>query len=166
MLQAQTSQGLLQLQSRLRSAAECHGGSVLAIRPMSQMLRDDQKFQGGDAVTVSLCFPDLYAPLLRSDIRFAAFLPVRVALCKRRDDVFLEAVSPREYCRLIQRPEVSVLAESLEETLRSVIAEAAGEHRATEDMVNLRAALPQRIDRAGTKVEELAGTGKPDALGG
>jgi len=40
------------------------------------------------------------------------------------------------------------------------------DHRATEDMVNMRAAVPQRIDRRGTKVEELAGTGAIDSQGG
>jgi len=42
----------------------------------------------------------------------------------------------------------------------------AGVHTPTEDMVNMRAALPQRIDSHGTKVEELAGTGAHDAQGG
>ena len=42
----------------------------------------------------------------------------------------------------------------------------AGIHTPTEDMVNMRAALPQRVDSHGTKIEELAGTGAPDAPGG
>jgi hypothetical protein len=42
----------------------------------------------------------------------------------------------------------------------------AGEHIPTEDLVNMRAALPQRIDCRGTKIEELAGTGAHDAAGG
>jgi hypothetical protein len=37
---------------------------------------------------------------------------------------------------------------------------------ATEMQVNLRAAIPQRIDCHGTKVEDLAGTGMQDAQGG
>ena len=40
------------------------------------------------------------------------------------------------------------------------------EHSATEDFVNMRASLPQRIDCHGTKVEELVGTGVHDAPGG
>jgi isocitrate/isopropylmalate dehydrogenase len=39
-------------------------------------------------------------------------------------------------------------------------------HAATEDQINMRAALPQRIDSHGTKVEELAGTGVHDSSGG
>jgi hypothetical protein len=37
---------------------------------------------------------------------------------------------------------------------------------ATEDQVNMRAALPQRVDCRGTKVEEEGGTGAHDAPGG
>ena len=37
---------------------------------------------------------------------------------------------------------------------------------ATEDQINLRATLPQRTDRSGTKIEDLAGTGENEAQGG
>jgi hypothetical protein len=33
-------------------------------------------------------------------------------------------------------------------------------------MVNARAAIPQRVDCRGTKLEEIAGTGHHDAQGG
>lgn len=37
---------------------------------------------------------------------------------------------------------------------------------ATEDQVDMRDTVPQRIDRKGTKVEDEAGTGKHDSAGG
>lgn len=37
---------------------------------------------------------------------------------------------------------------------------------ATEDQMNTRQQIPQRIDRLGTKIEDLVGTGKIDAPGG
>ncbi len=37
---------------------------------------------------------------------------------------------------------------------------------ATEDLMDARATIPQRIDSHGTKVEDLAGTGEIDAAGG
>jgi hypothetical protein len=37
---------------------------------------------------------------------------------------------------------------------------------ATEDEIDLRDTIPQRIDNWGTKVEELAGTGEIDSAGG
>jgi hypothetical protein len=61
---------------------------------------------------------------------------------------FLEAIPPREYCRLLHRPEVEPLAASLEDTLHLVMEEAAhgvhasgglGDHRSTEDQVNMPA---------------------------
>ena len=37
---------------------------------------------------------------------------------------------------------------------------------ATEDNVNMRATVPQRIDQHGSKVEDIAGTGEQDAPDG
>jgi Protein of unknown function (DUF2934) len=37
---------------------------------------------------------------------------------------------------------------------------------ATEEEVNMRGTVPQRIDSHGSKVEDIAGTGKQDAPGG
>jgi 3-isopropylmalate dehydrogenase len=45
-------------------------------------------------------------------------------------------------------------------------AAALAEHPATEEQINMRGALAQRIDKLGTKIEELAGTGVPDTQGG
>ena len=179
MLQIHTTQRLHQIEFGLRKAAERHSGSVLSVSHVGQLLRPEQSPKEADAIVFTLCFPDLYAPLLSSDIRFAGFLPSRVAVCTEGEGVFLEAISPREYCRLIYRPEVEPLAASLEDTLRLVMEEAAHrlpreaeapgrtvDHPATEDQVNMRAALPQRVDCRGTKVEELAGTGVIDSQGG
>ena len=176
MLQIHTTQRLDQIELGLRMAAERHGGSVLAASHTGQLLGSEEGLKAGDAVTFTLCFSDLYAPLLRAEIRFAAFLPSRIAVCAKGDAVFLETISPREYCRLLHRPEIEPLAAALEDTLRLVMEEAAHRtpqavapglpHPATEDLINMRAALPQRIDCHGTKVEEMAGTGAHDALGG
>jgi len=173
MLQIHTTQRLDQVESGLRASAERHGGSVLAVSHTGHLLSGEPAAGNPDAVTFTLCFSDLYAPILRADIRFAALLPSRIAVWAKGESVFLEAVSPRECCRLLQRPEIESVALPLENTLRAVMEEAAHHpplaeagHRATEDMVNMRAALPQRIDCHGTKVEELAGTGVHDAQGG
>lgn len=37
---------------------------------------------------------------------------------------------------------------------------------ATEDQMDIRGAIAQRIDRKGTKIEDLAGTGEHDSSGG
>ena len=174
MLQIHTTQGLDQIEVGLRMAAERHGGRVLAVSHVGQLLQSGQDMKGADAIAFTLCFPSLYTPLLLADIRFAAFLPSRVAVCVAGHGVFLEAILPREYCRLLHRPEVEPLAASLEDALRLVMEEAAhglarplaGDHLSTEEQVNMRATVPQRIDCLGTKVEELAGTGVPESQGG
>ena len=163
MLHFHSAHRLDQVEAGLRRAAERYGGTLLATGLV------------GEALGFTVCFSQLYAPLLRADVRFSAFLPCRISAWAKGDAVILETVSPREYCRLLHRPELEPLLEPLEETLRLVLDEAAHrhhaspashEHAATEDQVNMRASLPQRIDRHGTKVEELAGTGVHDAQGG
>ena len=37
---------------------------------------------------------------------------------------------------------------------------------ATEDQMDMRGTIPQRTDRIGTKIEDEAGTGEQDSLGG
>lgn len=165
MLQIHSTQTLERIEAGLRLAAERRGGSVLAVSRFGQFMHDD-------AVAFTMCFSDLYAPLLHADVRFAAFLPTRIAVCPKADGFLIETISPVEYCRLLQRPDVEPLAAALARMLHTVMDEAAHrpgremEHPATEDQVNMRAALPQRIDCHGTKIEELAGTGVHDAQGG
>ena len=38
--------------------------------------------------------------------------------------------------------------------------------KSTEDQVNMRDIVPQRLDRHGTRIEDIAGTGAHDSLGG
>lgn len=164
MLQQHSTHRLDQVELSLRRAAERHDGSLLATSGV------------GNALAFTLCFSNLYEPMLMADPRFASFLPCRIAAWAKGDGVMLETISPREYCRLLHRPDLERLAESLEGILRRVMEDAARrtsaparpdeERAATEDQVNMRAALPQRLDRHGTKVEELAGTGVHDAQGG
>src|ERR1039457_3320564 len=83
MLQIHATQRLDQIEIGLRMAAERHGGSVLAVSHVGHLLRPEQGLEGADAMVFTLCFSSLYAPLLRSDIRFAAFLPSRIAVCAK-----------------------------------------------------------------------------------
>jgi uncharacterized protein (DUF302 family) len=162
MLQVRSTQRLDQVETGLRVAAEAHGARVLAVTRV-----------GPDALTFTLCLSELCDPLLAADARFAAFLPTRVAACAQGGSVTLETISPREFCRMIHRPDLDPLAIPLEDRVHTIMQHWAGrqpyplhDHPATEDQINMRAALPQRIDCHGTKVEELAGTGVHDAQGG
>jgi len=165
MLQIHSTQPLAKIEAGLRSAAGRRSGHILAISRFDELMP-------GDATAFTMCFTELYAPLLSADVRFAAFLPCRIAVCPKGDGYLLETISPCEFTRLLERRDLDPLAATVERTLRAVMEEAAHrtepvlEHVPTEDMVNMRLALPQRIDCHGTKVEELAGTGAIDAQGG
>ncbi len=164
MLQIHTVAGLAEIETALRAAAARRGGELLAVTRFDRFLP-----KGGAAFTLS--FPGIYAALLRAEIRFAAFLPSRIAACPVESGFLLDAVSPSEYCLLLRRPDLEPLAAGLERLLRGLLEDAARRRAreaaaSTEDQVNMRAAVPQRIDRHGSKIEELAGTGVHDAQGG
>jgi uncharacterized protein (DUF302 family) len=176
MLQIHTIRRLDQIEIGLRRAAERHGASILPVTQIGQAISGALVKPGSDAVVFTLCMAGLDAPLLSADIRFAAFLPSRVAACSHDGAVMLAAMSPREFCRILQRPDCERLAARLEDELRAILEEASepasrsaavpAEHCSTEDQINMRAALPQRIDCRGSKVEDLAGTGILDTKGG
>lgn len=99
MLQIHTTQRLDQMELGLRVAAERHGGSMLAVSHVGRLLRGKQEGNGTDVISFTVCFFDAYAALLRADIRFGVFLPGRIAAYATGDGVFLESISPMEYCR-------------------------------------------------------------------
>jgi len=181
MLEVTSEQGLDTVEAALRRAAHRHGVSLLGLQSAGQLLRDKGAPVPREVLVFSLCHPDLFAALLEADIRTAALLPCRVAAYHEAGRLVLQTMSPSEFGRLLNRPDLVQLTGPLEMLLREILEEAAQElpaavpsgvamHRggigATEDQVSLRAALPQRIDCRGTKIEELAGTGKHDAPGG
>jgi len=134
----------------------------------------------GAATVYSILQPQLYAKLLSSDMRFAAFLPCRIAAYEQEGGTRLVALSPAEFARTFHRPEIEETAAAVENLLREVLSDAArpiamaageGGHAesalgATEDQMNMRGTVPPRIDSRGSKVEELAGTGEQDSQGG
>ncbi len=171
---------LEEIEGVLRRVLQRHGAVLHAVGHVGHVFPVEELQQATDAYVYTLCHPDLYAALLMADIRFAAFLPCRIAAYRQGGAVTLAVASPKEACRLLNRSDLERLAEPLESLLYTVIEEAARPLAAaaapaypvtsgigaTEGQVNLRAALPQRIDRCGTKIEELAGTGQIDSGGG
>jgi uncharacterized protein (DUF302 family) len=177
MLQIRSVHRLEHIEAVLRQVAQRQGASVLSVTHLGQCLSD----QALDPLVFTLWHSELYAALLAADARFAAILPCRIAACSGADGVTLAAVSPRDCCRLVDRADVDPLTEKLETVLCRIMKEAAlplaaaaaarpgsspSALGAVEDQVNMRAALPQRIDCRGSKVEELGGTGTHDSLGG
>jgi hypothetical protein len=170
MLQVHSGQKLEAIEPALRRAAIRHEGDILAVTRVAD-----------DALTFSVCQNDLYSGLLSADIRMSAFLPCRIAAYSTGERVTLETISPLEFCRLLNRADLAPLAVPLEVALLAMMEDtatnragaahaAAAPHSggvgATEDQVNMRGSIPQRIDRRGTKVEDLGGTGDHDAQGG
>src|SRR5690242_21923463 len=115
MVQIRSTHGFHSTRMGLERAVDFHGGRVLAVGEVGSP----------GAVALTLCFSDLYAPLLDADIRFAAFLPLRVAVCEQPSGVFLESMSPRECCRILHRPDLEAAAARLEDHLRAVMEQAA-----------------------------------------
>jgi hypothetical protein len=165
------------IEAAVVAAAQRQNGSVLATTRLGALMQTD----ASDALVFSVCQTEHYRALLAADIRFAAFVPCRIAALRRANGVLLEAMSPREFCGLIHRPELEPLTGPLEAALLAIMNGAADASRsmaaaahahggstwgATEDQVNMRLAVPQRVDCHGTKLEDLGGTGQQESLGG
>lgn len=179
MLQIHSTVPFDDIEAVLRAAAQRHNASLLVISHLAAHPGGSRE-SPREAFVFTLCLSKAYAALLAADIRFAACLPCRVAAWPDAGGTMLEAVSPAEYCSLIARPDLAPLAAPLEASLRAILQAAsrplvassaradagASPWGATEDQVNMRAALPQRIDCRGTKVEDEGGTGAHDSPGG
>lgn len=180
MLQVISAYPLPEMEAAVARAVQRHGGSVLAVTHLGQLLESERP-AANDALVFTLCFQSIYRALLAADIRFAALLPCRIAAVADGDHVTVETLSPRGFCQMVNRPDLERLAAPLETLLKGLLD--ALTHRATaaahpihppghytlgatEDQMNMRGSIPQRIDCKGTKVEDLAGVGKHDAAGG
>lgn len=180
MLQVNSPKTLTAIETALVQAAQRRGISVLSVIHLGRLLQDKTPKPARDAIVFTICRPDLSAALLAAEIRFANFVPCRIMAFEQEGSVTLEALTPAEICGLLGRADLEAVAAPLESFLREIMEEAArpaaaGQARAsardagpgaTEGMVNSRAAIPQRVDCRGTKVEEIAGTGQHDAQGG
>ena len=159
---------LTEIEPVLRRAAVRHAASLSSVE------------RTGAAIIFTIQQPALYAKLLAAEIRFAALLPCRVAAYEQGSGVKMAVVSPIEFARAFHRADLDALAENLENLFRDILQEAShavaiesghvghGESAqgATEDQMSMSGTVGQRIDSHGSKVEELAGTGEQDSLGG
>lgn len=180
MLRVNSNQSLAAIEAALVHAAQRRGINVLSIAHLNRLFQLSGNALSKDAISLTVCRPDLSAALLEADIRFANFIPCRLTVIQEDGGVILESLTAAEICRLIGRPELEAAALPLENMLRELLEEAARAGRpgrpdapapayepgATEGMVSPRATIPQRIDCFGSKVEDLAGTGQHDAPGG
>jgi uncharacterized protein (DUF302 family) len=181
MLQVNSAHKLQDMEAIVCRAAQRHGSSVLAVTHLGPYLKGDGPKHSHGAIVFTLCHSALYGALLETELRFAAFLPCRIATIERAGGVSLEAIAPKEFCHNLNRPDLERLAAPLETMLREIMEDAArtpagavaalhalsgGGPGAREDQVSMRGSLAQRIDCHGTKIEDLAGTGELDAPGG
>jgi uncharacterized protein (DUF302 family) len=180
MLEVKAVHKLEEMEGVLRKVLGRHGAVLHGATHVGHVLPVAELQQATDAYVYTVCHADLYAALLMADIRFAAFLPYRIAAYRQGGAVTLAVVSPKDACRLLHRPDLERLAEPLEKLLNQVIEEAALPQApatasaaqatsgigAVEGQMSTSGAIAQRIDRCGTKIEELAGTGEHDSPGG
>ena len=180
MIRLDSSHKLEEMEAAFCHAAQRHGAHIVSVAPLGALLTQEARRATHDAISFTVCHTDLYGALLAADIRFAAFLPCRVAAIRRPEGVTLETMSPKHFCGHLNRPDLDRLVAPLETLLRELMqdasqpAPAAAAHPqatgatlgAQEGQVSMRASIPQRIDCHGTKIEDLAGTGKHDAPGG
>jgi len=179
MIQVQSTNRLEEMEAALCRAAQRHGAHLVSVTPLAVLLGEEAR-HAQEALSFSVCHAELYAALLGADIRFAAWLPWRIAAVRTGEHVALEALPPRHACDYLGRPDLVPLAVRLETLLEGLMHEAAQAASAApphgrspdaglgahESQMSARRPIPPRIDDHGTKIEDIAGTGKIDAPGG
>ncbi len=180
MIQVESARPLEEMEVALCRAAQRHGAHVLSITHFNSLLREEVRRAAHDAISFSICHSDLYGALLAADMRFAAFLPCRIVAFRQAEGVTLGTAAPKGFCHHLKRPDLerlvapleTLLRELMEETGKPAAAVSAQPHFAEaglgahEGQMSMRGSIPQRIDCHGTKIEDLAGTGKIDSPGG
>ncbi|MBI3665626.1 MAG: DUF302 domain-containing protein [Acidobacteria bacterium] len=167
----------------LRQAAEQHGCSIIGEYDLSSKLRDRGLSTGRKIRVYELCDPIAYSKLLERNPAMGAVLPLRISVHAMEGGVQLSAVSLASLGRSVEDPDMVPLIQEMEMAIREIMTAASRQHHgraaagprktdtyvhegAMEGQVSQRGQIPQRIDRLGTKVEDLAGTGGHDAPGG
>ncbi|HWR51371.1 MAG TPA: DUF302 domain-containing protein [Bryobacteraceae bacterium] len=178
MLQVTANVPLGSVEAALRRASSHHAAAIVTSTHVGHHV--PAPGAAHEAIVFSVCHPEIYGALLQADVRMSAFLPCRIAAHPAAGGVVLITLPPSEFCRILERPDLVSLTAPLEALLAAILEDAArpqassahataagrGSLGATEDQVNFRGLVPQRIDCRGTKVEDLAGTGKTDTQGG
>jgi len=125
MIQLESAHTLEEIEDALRGTATRHGARVLSVRRLGDMLSEDARRTTHDAISFTLAHPELYGALLAADIRFSAFLPCRIAAIRSGDRVVLESLSPKHFCRHLNRPDLDRLAAPLETMLHELMEDVA-----------------------------------------
>lgn len=147
--------------------------SFLKLLDVEPTLRDTAERMGatltrGDSLERGAVFSvshPLDKKLLSADVRFAAFLPCRIAAVEYRGGLKLVALSPIRFAEELHNPELGSDAAALENLLREILIDLQ-QLPSTEDQVDMQGTVPPRVDSEGSKVEDQAGTGKQDSPGG
>jgi uncharacterized protein (DUF302 family) len=149
---------LTDIEPLIQRAAQRRMASISSVEPT------------GAAILFTLLKPDLYAQLLSAEIRFAVFLPCRIAAYEQGGGVKIAVLSPAEFARVFHSPEIDALAAALETLVKEIVTDVTRSTSsavgATEDQMNMRGTVGQRTDSSGSKIEDLAGTGEQDSPGG
>lgn len=181
MLQIRSTVKLDDLEAVLKAVAHRHNANVTVISHLGQARPVGSAKGPREALVFTFYHPRLHTALLAADIRFAGFLPCRVAAWPEDGGVMLQALSPSEFCRFLDRADLESVATPLDAILQGILEDAAqplttaakmrpdvetSQWGATEDQVNMQATVAQRVDYRGTKIEDEAGTGAHDSAGG
>jgi uncharacterized protein (DUF302 family) len=127
-----------------------------AARQMGAPVVQKELVNGATVFTIE--HPGLYEKLLSADIRFAVFLPCRIAISDYRGGLKLTAISPIQFANHPDDPDVAAAAAALENVLLEILVDLE-DTEGTDQPVDMADTVPQRF-------EDQAGTGEQDSPGG
>src|ERR1039457_5562730 len=109
MLQSRSTVKLDDIESVLKAVAHRHNANVTVVSHLGQPHQVEAAEGPREALVFTFYHPKLHTALLAADIRFAGFLPCRVAAWPEADGVMLQALAPSEFCRILGRSDLEPL---------------------------------------------------------
>src|ERR1017187_9565824 len=125
MLQSRSTVKLDDIESVLKAVAHRHNANVTVVSHLGQPHQVEAAEGPREALVFTFYHPKLHTALLAADIRFAGFLPCRVAAWPEADGVMLQALAPSEFCRILGRSDLVPLTVPLDRILQGILEDAA-----------------------------------------
>src|SRR5271167_2096202 len=121
MLQIRSTVKMEDIESVLKAVADRHNAHVTVVSHLGQPHHVEAAGSPREALVFTFYHPKLHTALLAADIRFAGFLPCRMAAWPEADGVMLQALTPSEFCRILGRADLEPLAAPLDQVLEGIL---------------------------------------------
>lgn len=115
------------LSTDLEAAVVAHGFGVLGVHDLKAKLESKGVPLGRACRVFEVCNPRQAGVVLNQDMTIATALPCRIALYETDGGLELATIEPTQLLGMFGRPELGPVAREVEDAMRRIMADAAGQ---------------------------------------